>query len=77
MGTGSRLTLVMLTAILVCAYPPAPPPGASSGAPDDDFETAIHSECGTESDSPSGGRFWCEVCGGYFTPDETAEARTD
>ena len=76
MGTGSRLGLLMLTAILGGAYPPSRPPGSPSGAPDDDFGTAICPACRRESDRKSGNRYWCEYCSDHFVPDETAGPET-
>ena len=72
MGTGSRLALMFLTAI-VAVYPPSDPPGDGPTAP---VETAVHSACGTKSASKSGNRYWCRVCGIWFTPDETAGSGT-
>jgi hypothetical protein len=76
MGVGSRLGLLMLTALLCDAYPPYRPPGSSSGAPDDDFETAVCPACGSESDEKSGNRYWCEDCSSYFIPGETSDSET-
>ena len=66
MGTGSRLGLLILTAILGGNIPPYRPPGAP--LPGDDFETATCPVCGSESDVKSGDRFYCEVCDKYFRP---------
>lgn len=77
MGMGSRLALLMLTAVLEDAYPPGVPPGAPVERPDPDFETAFCPVCGTESSETQGNRYWCQVCGIWFTPDETATTRTD
>ena len=66
MGTGSRLGLLILTAILDGNIPPYRPPGPS--LPDDGFETAYCPDCGSESDVKSGNRFYCEFCNKYFKP---------
>lgn len=66
MSTGSRQGLMILTVVLVGIFPPRRPPG--SRMPGDDFETAVCPDCGTESDSKSGGRFYCDVCNKYFKP---------
>lgn len=66
MGTGSRLGLLILTAILGGNIPPHRPPGPSS--PDDDFEMAICPDCRNESDAKSGNLFYCEYCNKYFKP---------
>lgn len=66
MGMGSRLGLLILTAILGGSIPPYRPPGPPS--PDDDFERAICPVCQNESDMKSGSLFYCEYCDEYFEP---------
>lgn len=44
MGTGLRLALLMLTALLTDVYPPGRPPGAPP--PGNNFETAACPVCG-------------------------------
>jgi hypothetical protein len=66
MGTGSRLALLMLTAILG-DFPPGPPPGAP---PAD--AVSVHAapcprpNCGGEGESKSGYRYSCYRCGRTF-----------
>ena len=71
MGTGSRLSLLMLTAILG-VYPPSNPPGSGSAA---SVEPAVHSACGRKSAVKEGKRYWCRLCETWFLPDETATPR--
>lgn len=68
MGTRSRLTLLMLTAILGKG-PPMRPPGGPSGVPRDGPGIAYCPIDGEPSDTRSGNLYWCEDHSIWFDSD--------
>jgi hypothetical protein len=69
MGMRSRVGLLMLTALLGGNTPPYPPPGSP---PPGSSRVATCPDCKRKSISRAGGRFFCENCGRYFTPERPA-----
>ena len=68
MGTGTRLALLMLMAILG-KYDPHRPPGGRSGVPAVGVGIAPCPLCDELSDTKPGNLFWCEDCRIWFDSD--------
>jgi hypothetical protein len=65
MGTGLRLMFLMLTVVLAHNNPPNRPPGSKPGKP---IRPEPCPDCGRESVTMRGSRYYCSWCGKPFTP---------
>lgn len=69
MGFRSRLTALMLMAILADNFPPARPPGAPPWEPEDVVKCPL---CRRFTSEKVGGRYRCKLHG-WFTPEDPAD----
>jgi hypothetical protein len=70
MGPCSRLTLLILSAILGST-----PPNRSPGSNDKPTGVATCSKCDTRTTDKLGKRFWCGTCEEWFVPRNTAKPK--